>query len=104
MVIGKTETKPRRAQHFEGAKIGRFTGDWICRNASLDSLLETGLLKLRARSRHLVDNNPYANALIQQTVSNMVGERGFTLKVAAKRKGGGLDKTASKAIAAAWRQ
>jgi lambda family phage portal protein len=104
MVIGNPEPKPRKAQHFEGAKVGRFTGDWICRNASLDSLLETGLLKLRARSRHLVDNNPYANALIQQTVSNMVGEKGFTLKVEAKRKGGGVDKTASKTIGDAWRQ
>ena len=104
MVIGSTAPEKPKAQHFEGAKVGRFTGDWITRNASLDSLLESGLLKLRARSRHLVDNNPYANALIQQTVSNMVGEKGFTLKVEAKRKGGGVDKTASKAVGEAWKE
>ena len=104
MVIAPPAPSKPKAQHFEGAKVGRFNGDWITRNASLDSLLESGLLKLRARSRHLVDNNPYANALIQQTVSNMVGEKGFTLKVEAKRKTGGVDKTASKAIADAWKE
>ncbi|HAF39988.1 MAG TPA: phage portal protein [Gammaproteobacteria bacterium] len=102
MVIGEAVATPK-AQHFEGAKVDRFTGDWITRNATMDSLLETSLCKLRARSRYMVDNDGYAANWMNQNVANVIGDNGFALKIEAKQKSGADDKTASKKLQQAWK-
>jgi lambda family phage portal protein len=100
----KAETKSRpRNGFFDGAKVDRFTNDWITSNASADSLLEKDLTRLRARAKSLVKNDGYSQSALRQTVTNVVGENGYRLKVNAQNKRGGPDKAASKAVLDAWR-
>jgi lambda family phage portal protein len=101
---GKSEiTKPKN-RFFEGASVSRFTSDWVTRNASLDSLMENSLVKLRSRSKQLCQNDGYAANATTQAVQNVVGHSGFRLKVRAKNKRGGIDKAASKAVEDAWKK
>jgi lambda family phage portal protein len=99
---GKSEVTRPKASFFEGAAQTRFTSDWVTRNASLDTLLETNLVRLRSRSKSLCQNDGYAANAAMQFVQNVVGESGFRIKVRAQNKRGGIDKRASRAIEQAW--
>ena len=102
-ITGKSQEIKPKANFFEGAAQTRFTGDWVTRNASLDSLLEYSLVRLRSRSKQLTQNDGYAANAATQCVQNVVGDSGFRLKVRALNKRGGSDKKASKAVEMAWR-
>ena len=95
---------PIKNQFFEGADVNRFTQDWVTRNATYDSLLESNLKKLRARSSSLIQNDGYAKNALQQTLVNILGDKGFKIKVHAKNLRGGPDKKASEAVEDAWRE
>ncbi len=58
---------------YEGAKPGRRTEGWIAPGTGANAELGPALSRLRARSRDLVRNNPYAAKAVQALVSNMVG-------------------------------
>jgi len=92
-----------KSSFFTGARIDRFTSDWITRDASLDCLLEHDLCRLRSRSRWLVQNDGYAANWVKQTQCNVIGDGGFRLKMRCKNKRNGIDKTASRTIEEAWR-
>ncbi|WP_319825853.1 phage portal protein [Thalassovita sp.] len=61
------------ARAYEGAKTGRRTEGWITPGTGANSEIGPALARLRARSRDLVRNNPYAAKAVQALVSNMVG-------------------------------
>lgn len=88
---------------FDGAKLDRFTSDWVTSNATMDALLETDLLKLRSRSRSLCENDGYGVAFLREIESNVLGEHGFKLKMRCLQKGKKtIDKRASADIESAW--
>lgn len=58
---------------YAGAAIDRTTADWWASNTSGDSELLTSLRVLRARSRQMVRDNPYAKHAIRLLVNNVVG-------------------------------
>jgi lambda family phage portal protein len=89
---------------FDGAKVNRFTQDWVTRNATYDSLLESDLKKLRARSASLISNDGYSKNAQDLTVANMLGDNGFKIRVYAKNLRGGEDKKASQVVEEAWRK
>lgn len=103
-----SEPKPERlakASAFEGAKLNRFTSDWITSNASMDCLLEPSLIRLRSRSSDLVRNDGYAYNAEEQVLSNVIGPEGFKIKVNAKTAAGrAMDKKASEAVRQAWKE
>lgn len=106
MVIGNAieERKKPKNSFFDGAKVDRFTADWITQDASMDSLLEGSISRLRARSRSLCVNDGYAANWLAQTVANVIGDGGFRLKMTAKNlRGIGPDKRANKLIEKAWK-
>ena len=62
-----------QARAYDGASVGRLTGDWIAQNTSADSELLTSLRMMRARSRQLVRDNPYARHAVRLLANNVVG-------------------------------
>lgn len=61
------------ARSFEGASTGRRTKNWSTTNASVNALLAQGIPTLRARSRDLIRNNPWAGRAVAVIQSNTVG-------------------------------
>lgn len=58
---------------YEGASSGRRTEGWTAGNGSANAALAGSLPKLRARSRDLTRNNPYAEKALSVIVTNTVG-------------------------------
>ncbi len=58
---------------YEGATTGRRTSGWVTGGSGANSALGAGLTNLRARSRDLVRNNPYATRGIEAIATNIVG-------------------------------
>jgi lambda family phage portal protein len=64
---------------FQGGLPSRLTSGFNAFNTSLDTDLYTSLNTLRARSRQLIQNNPYGQKFVRMVASNVVGQ-GFTLQ------------------------
>lgn len=58
---------------YDGARVSRRTRGWLAPNTSANAETRDGLVMLRARSRDLVRNNPYASAGISTLVGYQVG-------------------------------
>lgn len=69
------------ARAFEAAKASRLTALWSTSTASADSDLRAALAPLRARSRDLADNNPYAKRFLGMCDAHIVGPQGFSLQM-----------------------
>lgn len=63
----------QQARAYEGAGVGRLTQDWTALNTSADSEILTSLRILRARSRQLVRDNPYAEHAVRVIMNNVIG-------------------------------
>lgn len=61
------------ARAYEGARQSRRTEGWVTPGTGANAEIGPALARLRARSRDLVRNNPYAAKAVQALVSNMVG-------------------------------
>lgn len=83
----RTEAKPAvrpimRQRMYEGAKVNRHTADWQALSTSGDSEILTSLRLLRARSRWMVRENPYALQGVRELVNNVIGSGiGFQAQV-----------------------
>lgn len=60
-------------QRYDGGRVTRRTQGWLPGDATPDVILDADLGLLRARSRDLVRNNPYASAGLDMMVSYQVG-------------------------------
>lgn len=63
-----------RVRRFEGADRGRRTQGWLSPDSSPISATRGALHELRARTRDLSRNNPWAGAAVRNLVSNLVGD------------------------------
>lgn len=66
---------------YEAARIDRLTASLTASSQSVDWDLRRALAVLRARSRHHVQNNPYAAKFLAMVGNNVVGPNGFGLQV-----------------------
>lgn len=75
-------TRPHssRVRSFAAGTPSRLTAGLVSANSSLDSDLLVSLNTLRARSRHLTQNNPYGVKYLAMVSANVVGHQGFTLQ------------------------
>ena len=94
---------PKR-RTFSAAQIGRLLGDFTTQNYSIDSDLRRALKILKARSRDLSLNNPYAKKFDGTLRQNIVGPNGINLQVLSKSRTGKLDKLANKKVEKAWKR
>jgi lambda family phage portal protein len=58
---------------YEGATVTRRTSNWRTSNASANAEIQSGISRLRSRSRDLTRNNGYAKRAIAALVGNAVG-------------------------------
>lgn len=58
---------------YDAAGVGRRTKNWRANNVSANVEIEGSLEKLRARSRELDRNNPYAKRAVERIADNVIG-------------------------------
>lgn len=90
-----------QARTYEGAATNRLTNDWNAGQASGDSELFTSLRIMRARSRELVRDNPFAAHALRILRNNVVGE-GIGMQAQVKTAGGKLQTKINDSIEAAY--
>lgn len=61
------------ARKFDGASTGRLAGNWFASSGSADTELRPALNRLRARSRDLSANNPWAASAIDSLQTDLAG-------------------------------
>lgn len=71
--------KAAQQRSFQGGITSRLTAGFNAYNTSIDTDLQMSLNVLRARSRQLIQNNPYGQKFVRMVASNVVGQ-GFTLQ------------------------
>ena len=72
--------KPKRA--FTAGMASRLTANFTAVNTSIDSDLASSLNMLRARSRHLCQNNEFGKKFLSLVETNVVGSTGFGFQAA----------------------
>ena len=109
-VAGKnphTGMTPGHKRSFGAADVSRLTDGWLTDSSAINSYLSTALPAMRARSRDLVRNNPYAKRYSTVMKSNIVGPQGITVQAASTWFQGGkevLDTRANDAIELAYKK
>jgi len=91
----------QQSRSYEAAGVDRFTSDWTALNTSADSELLTSLRIMRARSRQLVRDNPYAKQAVRVIASNVVGT-GIGMQGQVMSASGKLQTAVNGAIEEAW--
>jgi capsid protein len=82
-------------RRFEAAQSGRLFASWPAANTSLDYDLRASLAALRGRSRHLAQNNDYAQRFLQMCKTHVVGPAGFSLQAQSRFANGKVDQVAN---------
>jgi len=72
--------RQRGQRSFTGGLPSRLTANFVATNTSIDADLLAALDTMRARSRYLGANNPYAARYLRMCPANVVGAQGFTLQ------------------------
>jgi lambda family phage portal protein len=67
------EYMEKQTRAYDAAGRGRRTKNWNASNVSANVELEASLEKLRARSRELDRNNPYAKRAVERIADNVIG-------------------------------
>ena len=70
---------------YQGAKINRFTADWLTPSLVADHILRWSLPILRNRSRDLERNNDYVRNFLRKLEINVIGPKGVILQAKARK-------------------
>lgn len=100
--FGYAKPQPRR-RDFTAAKASNLTADWFSSIQSANAEIRYSLRTLRARSRNLAANDPYARKFIKMISTNVIGPNGIGLQMKVKDPNGSLDRFANDTIEAAWK-
>jgi len=98
----KVPARGKGSRNFQVARQSNLTGDWPTSIKSIDAVIDSDLKSLRARSRHLYNNNDYMRRFVGLLSNNVVGSTGVTLQ-AMSRDGDKLDDIANQAIEQAFK-
>lgn len=82
---------PRSGRAYSGAGSNRLTADWLSINKSAGQELRAALRILRARSRELSRNDPYARKFFELVKTNVIGPKGVKLQMRVKQPDGKTD-------------
>lgn len=91
----------QQQRHYAGAKQNRLTSDWTALTTSADSETLTSLRVLRARSRQLVRDNPYAKHAVRVITNNVIGT-GIGMQAQVMSAAGKLQTSVNDGIEKAW--
>jgi lambda family phage portal protein len=86
-IIYDRYNRPVRSQvrNFDGAKGTRYTADWLATSGPSDKFLRNDVKTLRERARDLERNEGYAESLLIEVESNVIGPNGIKLKPMARK-------------------
>lgn len=87
---------------FSGARIDRFSADWLATSQSINQELRGDLDRLRARGRELAKNQSHARKFTGMVRNNIVGPHGVRLQARVVDRPGQPDRAANAAIEQAW--
>lgn len=93
----------RRSTGFAAAEISRLTASLSGETEMINNTLRHQLRALRARSRQLAQNNPYARRFANMVADNVCGPVPFRLQGKIKFNSGKLDTVLNGKLEAAWR-
>ena len=71
---------PKSRRNYDGARRDDYTADWLMTDGPSDVVSRASVATLRSRGRDLERNNPYAEAILSECESNIVGPNGFMIK------------------------
>ncbi|WP_054031239.1 phage portal protein [Desulfatitalea tepidiphila] len=103
--VAHKAAKQRAWREFEAAGTGRLFGDWVTESLGPDSDVRGSLRVLRARSRHLCQNNDYGKRFLHLLDTNVIGPKGIELRAEVKERQGDklvIDAAANEKIERAW--
>lgn len=92
----------RQAASFQGAKSGRWAGDWTFGTASINGVIRGEGYVLRDRARDLVMNNATAARIPSLFSTNVSGKDGILFQAAVMGADGEPDEVTNKALEEAW--
>lgn len=82
--------------------MDRLVARWLAGIESADQETFAALRTMRARSRDLFNNNPYAKAFAHHLRTNVIGHAGIRLRMMARRRNGELDAEDNRAVEREW--
>ncbi len=101
-VLGRPTLRRRIQRAFAAALPSLFRANWSTHAVNINSEIFWHLDSLRARSRDLVKNDPYAKRWIELVKQNIVGPRGVGFQSRVRDANGTLDQGANTIIERAW--
>lgn len=103
-ILKRLEKKPvRQSRMYNGAKSSRLTEGFSTQDSSADNELATSLTALRARSRTLMRDAPFAKRARSIVQNNVIGT-GIGLQGQVKSLRGKLQKRINSEIETSWKQ
>lgn len=101
--LGYAPRRIVRNSHFAAAELSRLTASLAAESDQINNVLRYQLRALRARSRQLAQNNPYAKRFFNLVTTNVAGAQPFRLQAKIKFKSGKLDVNLNRKVEAAYR-
>jgi len=83
---------------YVAGRVDRLSADFPAVSLSIDQDLLYALRNIRARGRHLAQNDAFAKKFLHLTRANAVGPSGFTLRVKGLDTKGNVDRATSKKL------
>lgn len=87
---------------YAAAEMSRLTASLRAESEFINTTLRWQLRTLRARSRQLAQNNPFAKRFVKMVVNNVGGACPFRLQAKVKFNSGELDTSANRKIEQGW--
>jgi lambda family phage portal protein len=100
--LGYAPRRAARNSNFAAADLSRLTASLAAESDQINNVLRYQLRMLRARSRQLAQNNPYAKRFFQMVATNVAGAQPFRLQSKIKFKSGKLDVNLNRKVEAAY--
>jgi lambda family phage portal protein len=88
---------------FNAGVVDRLSTGFTGAGLSVNEMLRKDLVKMRHRSRELVNDNDYGKKFVSMVKTNVVGNKGIRLQAKAKGNNGQPDKMDNDAIETAWK-
>ena len=102
-LIQPPATPPRgQRRSYAAAQVNRLTEGWMTTSLSANADIHASLDNLRARSRQLMRDDPYARKFGGLVSTNVVGAAGFALQARVYDGANAPDTAANTAIEASW--
>lgn len=89
---------------YAAAQVNRLTEGWTTTSLSANADIHASIDSLRARSRQLARDDPYAAKFLKLVGTNIVGAQGFQLQARVYDPSGNPDSGANSAVESAWKR